>query len=287
MQIRQVEQKDLGHLQTFLEKYKPYCMFLLNNLLISGLGFKDKPYHGDYWAIFDSDNRVYGTLAIYWNGNIMLHGEGLKHISQLLASFKQHNQYPIGGIIGENAFVLRAISELELENHQYNVNRKETLYTISASQLKRPSQLDENRHYLIPLQQLDKDILFQWLWDYEIEAMHQVPGDALKHHVNLRIDRFMQDEDCWALLQNEEPVALCGFNARIPDMVQLGPVFTPKTYRSKGFAKIMVYLALKSSQVQSAILFTDNPAATKAYQAIGFKPIGEYRLAILTQKTNV
>jgi RimJ/RimL family protein N-acetyltransferase len=32
---------------------------------------------------------------------------------------------------------------------------------------------------------------------------------------------------------------------------------------------------------KQAILFTDNPAAIKAYLAIGFKKIGNYRLALL------
>lgn len=38
----------------------------------------------------------------------------------------------------------------------------------------------------------------------------------------------------------------------------------------------------KIKGTKQAILFTDNPAAIKTYLAVGFKKIGDYRLALFT-----
>ena len=79
-------------------------------------------------------------------------------------------------------------------------------------------------------------------------------------------------------------MSLVGFNSRLKDMLQVGPVWTPKEYRNKGFARKLITSALlkeKSNGIKKAVLFTDNPAAKKAYEAIGFKKIGIYRLALL------
>jgi predicted GNAT family acetyltransferase len=85
-------------------------------------------------------------------------------------------------------------------------------------------------------------------------------------------------------------VALTGFNARITDMVQVGPVWTPPEYRNQGFARQLLFFTLaqeKSKGIKQAILFTDHPAAIKVYLAVGFEKIGNYRLALLAKPVQV
>jgi predicted GNAT family acetyltransferase len=90
--------------------------------------------------------------------------------------------------------------------------------------------------------------------------------------------------DAWVLLLEGTPVAFSAFNARLSDMVQVGPVWTPPEYRNQGFARRLVAYTLhqeKRKGTKKAVLFTDHPAAIKAYLAIGFEKIGHYRLALL------
>jgi predicted GNAT family acetyltransferase len=64
----------------------------------------------------------------------------------------------------------------------------------------------------------------------------------------------------------------------------VGPVWTPPEHRNKGYARLLLAYTLyqeKLKGTKQAILFTDNPAAIKAYLAIGFEKIGNYRLALL------
>jgi predicted GNAT family acetyltransferase len=93
-------------------------------------------------------------------------------------------------------------------------------------------------------------------------------------------------KDCWVLFEDKVPVSLSGFNARLDDMVQVGPVWTPPEHRGKGFARLLLACILSQAKIKGikkAILFTDNPVAIKVYRALGFHKIGEYRVALLEQ----
>ncbi len=95
---------------------------------------------------------------------------------------------------------------------------------------------------------------------------------------------MQQSNVYWALVVDGIPVALSGFNASIPQAVQVGPVWTPPPYRNKGYARLLLALTLQQAKqrgVEKAILFTHTPAAIRAYIALGFENIGSYRLAIL------
>jgi uncharacterized protein len=83
------------------------------------------------------------------------------------------------------------------------------------------------------------------------------------------------------------PVAYAGFNATLPDMVQVGGVFTPPLLRGRGHARCAVAASLASARsrgVARAILFTDHDhdhvAAERAYAALGFRPIGDYAMVV-------
>ena len=92
------------------------------------------------------------------------------------------------------------------------------------------------------------------------------------------MNRHLEKNDNWVLLPNGTPVSLTAFNARLEDMVQVGPVWTPPEHRNKSFARLLLAYILcqeKSKGTKKAILFTDHPAAIKAYLSIGFKKIGD------------
>ena len=75
-------------------------------------------------------------------------------------------------------------------------------------------------------------------------------------------------------------VSYSAFNAGLPDIVQIGGVYTPQLLRSKGYAKCLLAGALldaKSQGVYQALLFTskNNLAAQAVYRGIGFQETGE------------
>lgn len=128
-------------------------------------------------------------------------------------------------------------------------------------------------------------MIVEWMKDYEVEALGTERDSALDAKAEDKAGRLVMD-DCWVLIQNGVPVSLSAFNAKLDDIIQIGPVWTRPEHRNPGFAKLLVNFtlyAVKKRGVKKAILFTGNPAAIKVYEAIGFKMIGHYRLALLKE----
>jgi predicted GNAT family acetyltransferase len=72
----------------------------------------------------------------------------------------------------------------------------------------------------------------------------------------------------------------------LPDVVQIGGVYTPPALRSRGYARAVVAGSLAAAAamgVGRSILFTgrDNVAARRAYESIGYRRIGDYGLVVL------
>ena len=88
------------------------------------------------------------------------------------------------------------------------------------------------------------------------------------------------DADSHRILMVEgTPVAMTGFNATQPEAVQVGGVYTPPELRRRGYGRLAVALHLAEARQKGAtraILFSAGPAATRAYEALGFQHIGAY-----------
>ena len=135
------------------------------------------------------------------------------------------------------------------------------------------------------VQDCEMDVIKEWLIAYHIETLgDDANNPKLEESIIDEIQDTQLSQNRWVLFVNNTPVSLCGFNANLPEIVQLGPVYTPPSLRNKGFARIAVYLCLKQAaaqQVKRAILFTNDNSAICAYKALGFHEIGKYRLALL------
>lgn len=83
------------------------------------------------------------------------------------------------------------------------------------------------------------------------------------------VQRRQADKVHFCLIKEQQPVSYCIFNAQLPDIVQIGGVFTPLSARGNGYAKCVVagsLLHARSIGVTQAILFTrkNNIAAQSA-----------------------
>ena len=90
----------------------------------------------------------------------------------------------------------------------------------------------------------------------------------------------------WLMLLQKptgEPLAMTSFNAILPDMVQIGNVYAPPELRRRGHARDAVAQHLARARVagvKRAILFASGPAASRAYEAIGFRQVGHFTLLL-------
>ena len=284
MDCRKLQARDEAILERFLAGYAESSMFVRANLRLSGLDYEDHNYHGEYFGSFRKDDALNGVIAHYWNGNVMMQAVDEQVLVGLIGSFQNALSRPVAGILGPDELAETTIRLLGLTNADYAANRAEALYALDLAALVLPSDLDGKRSDMIEAAAVERNLLGQWIKGYEIEALGSHDDDDLAVRVADRVEQMVTGSDCWVLAVDGRPVSLCGFNARLPDMVQIGPVWTPPEHRSQGYARTLVVLALRKANeqgVDKAILFTDYPAAAKAYEAVGFTGIGAFRLALL------
>lgn len=282
MNIRLLKNQDTQVLEEYLAPHKAECMFIYSNLKATGIEYGGSDFEGEYFGYFDINDRLQGVIVHYWNGNVMMHSEDHDVLEKLILHLKKNISRPIAGILGPNIQAEHVIKKLGLSGLSFGINSNKGLYEINLEALNKLSMPSNMR--VVSAQDMTKNILIEWMKSYDIEALGALDNEALEKQVQEHWNLRLQKNDSWILLLDEAPVALSAFNARLADMVQVGPVWTPPEYRNKGYARLLLAYTLhqeKIKGIKQAILFTDNPAAIKAYLAIGFKKIGNYRLALL------
>lgn len=82
----------------------------------------------------------------------------------------------------------------------------------------------------------------------------------------------------WLWIVDDKPVALAALNRQTGTFGSIGPVYTPRAFRSKGFGGAITSAVVDqifASGKQTACLYTDlaNPASNRCYARLGFTPV--------------
>ena len=289
MNIKRLTTADVGILEQYLAPYQAECMFICSNIKAGGMEYAGQDFQGEYFGCFrGSSEDLDGVLVHYWNGNIMMYASDTQVLEQLVVFFKTYATRPVVGVLGPDRQAEYVVNSLGLQHAAFASNRNEGLYELDLKDLgaiKLPNDVA-----VVSMQDVSMDLLLQWRRAYAIEALGADNDSALEKRVAEEVDRQIRGQDCWVLLAGGVPVSLSGFNARLAEVVQVGPVWTPPEYRNQGFARLLLAWVLaqeKTKGTKKAILFTDTPAGIKAYRAIGFEKIGEYRLALLKKPVHL
>jgi predicted GNAT family acetyltransferase len=84
-------------------------------------------------------------------------------------------------------------------------------------------------------------------------------------------------------LEDGAPVALSAFNCTLPDIVQLGGIFTPPELRGRGYAKAAIAAQLQAAHAagaERAVLFASDPKAIRCYEGLGFRRVSDFGLVL-------
>jgi N-acetylglutamate synthase-like GNAT family acetyltransferase len=285
MPIRTLKSGDEPLAEQFLAQYAESSMILRGNIPLNGLEYHDKQYQGNYFASFTDSGVINGILTHYWNGNIIMQAPDEGALDDLIRAFRQSVTRPVAGVIGPDDQAVRVISSLGFSDDQFAHSAPGKLYALDLNEMKVPEKLDPSWRMKLA-RDAGVETLHTWMKAFEIETLGAEDNDLLNQRIQKRVERMMVEPDFWILEIDGRPVSVNGFNARLPDSVQIGSVYTPPEHRGQGYARSLLTLVLQDAQrnsVQKAVLFTDTPAAAKAYEAIGFNQIGSYRIAILKQ----
>jgi uncharacterized protein len=273
--IRLLEPADEPAMRAFLMPRAASSMFMLSNSRAAGLVDEGKPYQATYAGAFDGD-RLAGVAAHCWNGMVLV--QAPHELVQDLVRFavaKSHRA--IAGFSGaaDQIAIARGAFELPVAA----VDEVESLYSLELADLIVPAALGECRRPVAA----ELPQLADWRRAYHLESLGAIDSADVAANAAREIDQLFALSRLWVLAIGDNLVAMTGFNAQIPGIAQVGGVFTPRELRGRGYARRVVAGTLIDSrgEIDRAILFTPNPAAARAYEAIGFRRTSNFALVIL------
>ncbi|MGR3760514.1 GNAT family N-acetyltransferase [Roseobacteraceae bacterium NS-SX3] len=265
---------DLGWVEDLLRAHVQSSMFLLANLRAHGLG-SDAPRGLNLWVRTGAEQ---GVFAVTNSGMVMPQAPGAAPEDWQAAAALLAGRSLLG-CIGETGQVRAVLCAAGLGQYPRQVDRDEPCFALDLAGLK---VLAVPGTELLPLSAMPRGLAEDWRRDYNVEILGAAPQQAAA--VSAReVAEYLERDSHRVLMAEGVPVAMTGFNAALPDVVQIGGVYTPPEQRNRGWARLAVALHLAEARqrgVRKAVLFAASPAAVRAYTAIGFRRAGSYSLVL-------
>ena len=286
MEIRSLGPADMEALEAFLAPRLESSMFLIGNLRAVGLQDHGAPYEGTYVAAYEQGQMV-AVVAHYWNRSLVL--QAPVHVGPLCKAAAVASGRPVRGFIGPAAQVEQAMAALDVPAANAQLDERETLYGLSLSALRVPEPLARGQVRGRRAGTGDVELVTEWRVAFSLESLGDEDTPRLWDQVRASVRRGVSEGRIWLLEAGGLPVSTSGFNAAIREAVQIGGVWTPPALRGRGYGRAVVAASLLDARAEGvgrAVLFTglDNLPARRAYAALGFQPLGDYRLVLLRQR---
>jgi uncharacterized protein len=283
MEIRILDPRDADALEAFLAPRLESSMFLIGNLRAAGLQDHGAPYEGTYAAAYEQGQMV-AVAAHYWNGSLVLQAPA--HVGPLCKAAAVASGRPVRGFIGPAAQVEQAMEALDIPAANAQLDERETLYSLALPELQVPEPLATGQVRGRRAGRDHVELVTEWRVAFSLESLGDEDSPRLWEHVRASVRRGVSEGRIWVLEEAGLPVSTSGFNAAIREAVQIGGVWTPPALRGRGYGRAVVAASLLSARAEGvgrAVLFTglDNVPARRAYVALGFQPLGDYRLVLL------
>ena len=273
---------DEQRVDEFLERYADSSMFMRSNLRRAGLVDRGERFEGTRVAL-SVDGCLAAVATVNWNGVLAL--QAPRYPAEIARQALASSPRPLRGIIGPWLQVVAAREALGLGSARCTTDSREDLFSLPLQDLLTPDGLACGRLTARVAEPSDLERLTKWGVDYDVELKGLRADEALIEENIASAKAFIAAGEQFVLEAGDVPVSTCTWNARLPDSVQIGGVFTPQALRGRGYARSVVAGALRlarDASIQRSILFTGvhNHAARRAYEAIGFRRVGDFGLVL-------
>jgi GNAT superfamily N-acetyltransferase len=135
----------------------------------------------------------------------------------------------------------------------------------------------------------DTTLLLTWFNRFGAEAAEQVgrEDETPAFHTSDDIAQRVAEGRVWIWQDHEgTPVHMTGHGLPAYGVSRVGPVYTPREHRGRGYASAAVAGVSRMLRDQGArvCLFTDqaNPTSNKIYEALGFRPVVDMANLLVT-----
>ncbi len=275
--IRPAAPADRPALEAFLQRNVECAMFPLTNLRAHGLGDgdfpSDHPHAMRVWIIGPGLRAIVGLTRQGMLMPLLPDPGDLRGLPARVAACS------ITGAGGPAAQVRLLLDALGLAAGPTLRDEDEPGFALDLATLRVPSLAGAR---LVAPTAHDRDLLIRWRTAYHREVLG-TPADQAEARAVADTDGDLARDSHRILTVNGQPVATTGFNAVLPDIVQIGGVYTPPGQRNRGYARQAVALHLAEARTKGAtraILFAAGEAAVRAYRAIGFQPVQSVGLVL-------
>ncbi|PYO40014.1 MAG: GNAT family N-acetyltransferase [Gemmatimonadetes bacterium] len=282
-ELRLLRPGDEAALEAFLAGHADTSMFLRSNARSAGLADRGERMQATYVAALEG-GRIAGVAAHCWNGIVLVQAPA--HAPVVAREAVRRSGRAVTGFSGPWGQVAAAREALGLGAAPTAKDSRDELYVLELAQLVIPPQLAAGGLRCRHPDEGELELLVEWRVSFSLEALGAAPGPELRRAS--RDDVLLQHQRGadWVLVSGTTPVAYAVFNAMLPEIVQIGGVWTPQELRGRGYARCVVagsLLAAGKQGVRRAVLFADplNAAARAAYLALGFRIVGDYGLVLL------
>jgi GNAT superfamily N-acetyltransferase len=228
-----------------------------------------------------ASGALVGVAAHAWNGLILL--QAPDHTETIVRACVDTSRRPVAGLTGPLAQVHAARAALGLTGAPASLEEDEVLFVLDMTELRVPGAQACGGVTCRPPLPGERDTLCAWRTAYEIECLGRQDSSELRARSRQWIDAQLDEAVIWVAELHGRPVSLSAFNAALPDIVQLGGVYTPPELRGRGYAKAVVAHSVRTGRdrgASRAVLFTSNPNAVRTYEAVGFRRAGDYGLVL-------
>lgn len=278
--FRKANTEDAVAIDAFLMAYATTSMFLRANLAAYGTQDRASP-HGTTFYVADTDAAIRAVFGITNSGYVMAQAPDAS--GALWTEFAaQVSGRSVRGVTGVPAQVKAGLAALGVSEGPWQVNGDEPLYHLNIA------QMDCEPVSVRRAVGDDLALLETWFNVYEQDVGYAPAGSVVTPEAKARAARAIGSPDVVLLEHDGAPVAMAGINARLPDIVQIGGVYTPESFRGHGFARRALAGLLRDCAAQGvtqSVLCANNVPAARAYEALGYREVGQYRTCLLQTPT--
>ena len=281
--LRSLGLGDEPALEAFLSRHADFSMFLRSNSRAAGLVYEGKPLQAQYVAAFDGGDIV-AVAAHCWNDMLLV--QAPVHVADVARAALALSRRPVAGLSGPADQVLAARTALGFDHRPAPKFGREELFALDLADLAVPAPLTEGRWICRHPRAEELEFLVDWRVDFAREAL-QFPDSPTLRSECVQELRLVHERGANWVLEDGGLVSYSAFNAQLPDIVQIGGVWTPRELRGRGYGRAVVagsLLEVRETGVRRAVLFAEREDAKRAYAGIGFRVVGEYGLVLFAGK---
>jgi len=230
---------DLPEVKAFLNAHVVQSMFPLANLKTHGLN-GDHPRAPSFW-LTRQNGEITGVLTVTREGMLMPQCP-TKKWQGVAETLKNRD---VIGIIGPADQARSLQKALGLTTAPTMLDHDEPQYELALDDLVIPVGAGD----IVPLADADRDEMIGWRTAYDIEALNTSEDEAGPIATE-NYESYIANQSHVTLMEGDTAFCTTGFNARLPDIVQIGGVYTPPDKRCQGHARRAVALHLNQAKQQ-------------------------------------